>query len=104
MLARGTHELTLQGSYVSRDVTNERRYDEFDSTLMRGVRFFAHGTRTASVVMQTNPNRIRFIDSIQVASHADARARPSLASASHHDHAATDVVVGKCECDGRGHG
>lgn len=38
MLARGTHELTLQGSYVSRDVTNERRYDEFDSTLMRGVR------------------------------------------------------------------
>jgi fructose-1,6-bisphosphatase II len=44
-----------------------------DGTLMRGVRFFAHGTRTASVVMQTNPNRIRFIDSIQVASHADAR-------------------------------
>jgi fructose-1,6-bisphosphatase II len=44
-----------------------------DGTLMRGVRFFAHGTRTASVVMQTNPNRIRFIDSIQVGDHEDAR-------------------------------
>jgi fructose-1,6-bisphosphatase class II len=44
-----------------------------DGTLMRGVRFFGHGTRTASIVMQTNPNRIRFIDSIQVASHRDVR-------------------------------
>ena len=44
-----------------------------DGALMRGVRFFAHGTRTASVVMQTSPNRIRFIDSIQVASPRDVR-------------------------------
>jgi fructose-1,6-bisphosphatase class II len=37
-----------------------------DGTLMRGVRFFGDGIRTSSLVMQTNPHRIRFIDSIQV--------------------------------------
>ena len=33
---------------------------------MKGVRFFGDGIRTSSLVMQTNPHRIRFIDSIQV--------------------------------------
>ena len=37
-----------------------------DGTLMKGVRFFGDGVRTNSLVMQTNPHRIRFIDSIQV--------------------------------------
>ena len=37
-----------------------------DGTLMRGVRFFGEGTRISSLIMQTNPHRIRFIDSIQV--------------------------------------
>ena len=37
-LARGTHEFTLQGSYVSRDVTNEGRFNEFDAQVMRAVR------------------------------------------------------------------
>jgi len=37
-----------------------------DGTLMRGVRFFGEGIRTSSLIMQTNPHRIRFIDSIQV--------------------------------------
>jgi fructose-1,6-bisphosphatase/sedoheptulose 1,7-bisphosphatase-like protein len=37
-----------------------------DGTLMRGVRFFGDGTRTTSLVMQTEPHMIRFIDSIQV--------------------------------------
>ena len=37
-----------------------------DGTLMKGVRFFGDGIRTSSLVMQTNPHRIRFIDSIQV--------------------------------------
>src|SRR5687767_9399592 len=37
-----------------------------DGTLMRGVRFFGDGTRTQSVIMQTHPHHIRFIDSIQV--------------------------------------
>ena len=37
-----------------------------DGTLMRGVRFFGEGIRTSSLIMQTSPHRIRFIDSIQV--------------------------------------
>jgi fructose-1,6-bisphosphatase II len=37
-----------------------------DGTLMKGVRFFGDGIRTSSLVMQTNPHRIRFIDGIQV--------------------------------------
>ncbi len=46
-----------------------------DGALMKGVRFFGDGTRTSSVVMQTRPNRVRFIDSIQVAGGADVRVR-----------------------------
>lgn len=38
MLARGTQEFTLSGSYMSRDITGERRYDEFDASLTRPVR------------------------------------------------------------------
>lgn len=41
-----------------------------DGTLMKGVRFFGDGIRTTSLVMQTNPHRLRFIDSIQVTSTA----------------------------------
>jgi fructose-1,6-bisphosphatase class II len=37
-----------------------------EGTAMKGVRFFGDGIRTSSLVMQTNPHRIRFIDSIQV--------------------------------------
>ena len=37
-----------------------------DGTLMKGVRFFGDGIRTSSLIMQTNPHLIRFIDSIQV--------------------------------------
>jgi fructose-1,6-bisphosphatase II len=39
-----------------------------DGTLMKGVRFFGDGIRTSSLVMQSNPHRIRFIDSIHVSS------------------------------------
>ena len=46
-----------------------------DGTLMRGVRFFGDGTRTSSVIMQNDPHRIRFIDSIHVAVAADVRIR-----------------------------
>ena len=41
-----------------------------EGALMKGVRFFRDGTRTASLVMQTSPRQIRFIDSIHL-SHAD---------------------------------
>jgi fructose-1,6-bisphosphatase class II len=37
-----------------------------DGALMRGVRFFGDGTRTSSLVMQSDPPRIRFIDTIHV--------------------------------------
>jgi fructose-1,6-bisphosphatase II len=37
-----------------------------DGSLMRGVRFFGHGIRTSSIVMQSNPHLIRFIDTIHV--------------------------------------
>ena len=38
-----------------------------DGTLMKGVRFFGDGIRTSSLIMQNEPHRIRFIDSIHVA-------------------------------------
>ena len=37
-----------------------------DGNFLKGVRFFGEGIRTSSLIMQTNPHRIRFIDSIQV--------------------------------------
>jgi fructose-1,6-bisphosphatase II len=37
-----------------------------DGTLMKGVRFFGDGVRTSSLVMQSHPSRIRFIDTIHV--------------------------------------
>jgi fructose-1,6-bisphosphatase class II len=46
-----------------------------DGALMKGVRFFGDGTRTTSLIMQTNPHRIRFIDSIQVAENGDPKIR-----------------------------
>ena len=44
-----------------------------DGTLMRGVRFFGDGIRTSSVIMQNDPHRIRFIDSIHVAPDTDVK-------------------------------
>jgi len=46
-----------------------------DGTLMRGVRFFGDGTRTSSVIMQNEPHRIRFIDSIHVPPDTDVKIR-----------------------------
>ena len=46
-----------------------------DGTLMKGVRFFGDGIRTSSVIMQNDPHRIRFIDSIHVAPATDVRIR-----------------------------
>jgi fructose-1,6-bisphosphatase class II len=46
-----------------------------DGVLMRGVRFFGDGTRTSSLVMQTNPHRVRFIDSIHVDPRPDVKVR-----------------------------
>ena len=46
-----------------------------DGTLMKGVRFFGDGIRTASVVMQSSPPRIRFIDTIHVEQSRVVRVR-----------------------------
>jgi fructose-1,6-bisphosphatase/sedoheptulose 1,7-bisphosphatase-like protein len=36
------------------------------------VRFFGAGTRTVTLVMQTHPHRIRFVDSIHLADNAES--------------------------------
>jgi fructose-1,6-bisphosphatase class II len=46
-----------------------------DGNLLKGVRFFGDGIRTASVVMQSNPHRIRFVDTIHVKSDTEERIR-----------------------------
>jgi fructose-1,6-bisphosphatase class II len=46
-----------------------------DGTLMRGVRFFGDGTRTSSLVMQSNPRLIRFVDTIHVQHGKDVKIR-----------------------------
>ena len=46
-----------------------------DGTLMKGVRFFGDGIRTSSLIMQNDPHRIRFIDSIHVDDADDVKIR-----------------------------
>ena len=46
-----------------------------EGSLMKGVRFFGDGTRTTSLVMQTAPHSIRFIDSIHVLDSASIGAK-----------------------------
>jgi fructose-1,6-bisphosphatase II len=46
-----------------------------DGSLMKGVRFFGDGIRTTSLVMQTHPHRIRFIDSIHVSDKLGATSK-----------------------------
>ena len=66
--------------YKSRDLASGDRIifaatGVTEGTLMKGVRFFGDGTRTTSLVMQTYPHQIRFIDSIQVNTTKDVRIR-----------------------------
>jgi fructose-1,6-bisphosphatase/sedoheptulose 1,7-bisphosphatase-like protein len=46
-----------------------------DGTLMKGVRFFGDGVRTSSLIMQNDPARIRFIDTIHVEKTQRSRVR-----------------------------
>jgi fructose-1,6-bisphosphatase/sedoheptulose 1,7-bisphosphatase-like protein len=46
-----------------------------EGSLMKGVRFFGDGTRTESLVMQTQPRQVRFIDSIHVKDTSDVEIR-----------------------------
>ena len=46
-----------------------------DGTLMKGVRFFGDGVRTHSLVMQSKPARIRFVDTIHIQQSRMVRVR-----------------------------
>jgi fructose-1,6-bisphosphatase class II len=46
-----------------------------EGSLMKGVRFFGDGIRTESLVMQTEPRQVRFIDSIHVNDDEDVEIR-----------------------------
>ncbi|MGH9371723.1 MAG: class II fructose-bisphosphatase [Vicinamibacterales bacterium] len=46
-----------------------------EGTLMKGVRFFGDGVRTSSVVMQSTPPRIRFVDTIHIQQSETVRVR-----------------------------
>lgn len=44
-----------------------------EGSLMKGVRFFGEGCRTSSVVMQSKPHQVQFIDTIHVKDQANRR-------------------------------
>jgi fructose-1,6-bisphosphatase II / sedoheptulose-1,7-bisphosphatase len=46
-----------------------------EGALMKGVRFFGDGIRTESLVMQTEPRQVRFVDSIHVDDRGDVEIR-----------------------------
>jgi fructose-1,6-bisphosphatase class II len=46
-----------------------------DGALLKGVRFFGDGTRTHSLVMQTHPAQVRFIDTIHIEQSGVVRVR-----------------------------
>jgi fructose-1,6-bisphosphatase class II len=57
--------------YTSKDLAPGKRIifaatGVTDGTLTKGVRFFGDGIRTSSLIMQSEPARIRFIDTIHV--------------------------------------
>lgn len=66
--------------YTSRDLASGERIvfaatGVTDGSLLRGVRFFGDGVRTHSVVMQTHPHQIRFVDTIHVRDDEDVKIR-----------------------------
>jgi fructose-1,6-bisphosphatase class II len=46
-----------------------------EGTLLKGVRYFGEGVRTSSIVMQSNPPRIRFIDTIHIEQSRSVKVR-----------------------------
>jgi fructose-1,6-bisphosphatase/sedoheptulose 1,7-bisphosphatase-like protein len=46
-----------------------------EGSLMKGVRFFGEGTRTSSIVMTRQSGKVRFVESIHLAKHADVKVR-----------------------------
>jgi fructose-1,6-bisphosphatase class II len=46
-----------------------------DGNLLKGVRFFGDGTRTQSIVMTSQPARVRFVDSVHLENKPDVKVR-----------------------------
>ena len=68
----------LHRVYTSADLASGKRITfaatgVTEGVLMKGVRFFGEGCRTSSVVMQTSPHRVQFIDTIHVKEQAGRR-------------------------------
>ncbi len=64
--------------YTSKDLASGRQVifaatGVTEGALMKGVRFFGEGIRTSSVLMQTDPPRVQFIDTIHVKDQAGRR-------------------------------
>ena len=78
--ARRRPSAVMNASYRSADLASGSQIvfaatGVTDGTLMKGVRFFGDGARTSSLVMQTNPQRIQFIDTIHVTGGTDVKVR-----------------------------
>jgi fructose-1,6-bisphosphatase class II len=70
----------FQKIYTSRDLASGDKLvfaatGVTDGALLKGVRFFGDGTRTHSLVMQTNPAQVRFIDTIHIEQSGVVRVR-----------------------------
>jgi fructose-1,6-bisphosphatase class II len=46
-----------------------------DGNLLQGVRFFGDGTRTQSIVMTSQPARVRFVDTVHLENKPDVKVR-----------------------------
>jgi fructose-1,6-bisphosphatase class II len=70
----------LERVYTSRDLASGESIifaatGVTEGTLMKGVRFFGGGVRTSSVVMQSTPARIRFVDTVHIQQAQTVRVR-----------------------------
>ncbi len=68
----------LSRVYTSKDLASGKQVifaatGVTEGALMQGVRFFGEGCRTSSILMQTNPPRVQFIDTIHVKDQAGRR-------------------------------
>ena len=70
----------LRRVYCARDLASSKAIifaatGVTEGTLLEGVRFFGEGVRTHSVIMQTQPHRVQFVDTIHLREDRDARVR-----------------------------
>jgi fructose-1,6-bisphosphatase/sedoheptulose 1,7-bisphosphatase-like protein len=46
-----------------------------DGSLLKAVRFFGHGLRTPSLIMNLSERKVRFIDTVHLANRSDIKVR-----------------------------